>query len=98
MADQSPGTRKPPGETLLSLDLKKTMSYTFSQISTSAIILIFRHKGGLQTDELLKIEGLKPNPRSLCLEQSFYHYAKSTPILSVVKAMFKNTTESDCTY
>lgn len=47
---------------------EKTMSHTFSQLSTSAIILIFRHTG-LQTDGLLKLEGLKPNTKSLCLKQ-----------------------------
>lgn len=48
---------------------EKTISYTFSQISTSVIILIFRHKGGLQTDGLLTLEELKPNTKCLCVEQ-----------------------------
>lgn len=67
MEDQSLGT-KANQERPCSPWTEKTMSHTFSQLSTSVIILIFRHTG-LQTDRLLKLEELKPNTKSLCLEQ-----------------------------
>ena len=69
MEDQSPVIEKPTRrDTVLPGLRENNVIYTFTD-TASVITLICRHKGSLQTGGLLKLGDLKPNTKSLRLEQ-----------------------------
>ena len=86
MEDQSPGTGKPTRRDTALPGLRKQCHIHF-QISASVIILIFRPKGGLQTDGLLKLEELKPNIKEPMLgtESPFTIMQNIVPYLVLLK-------------